>query len=288
MPTEPSDLCRAFLAAQGVETLADAALTTALASVIAATRQTYPDIGADAGEFAAYLGQRIPSDVDAKAALQDRAIGDLYLAFGALAGDPAASRLVEERFAALVGVLVQQNIVEDLARDTVQRLRLQMLAGERPGLRTYGGIGSLKAWLRISAMREAIRLQRKARGHDADELTEAFADAAADPALQYQRQLYQAEFRTAFEEAVSRLSVRDRNLLRQSILLGATIDDIGSVYQVHRATAARWIAAARERLVEATRQRMIELLKIAPEEYDSILTLIDSQLDVSVERVLAS
>jgi RNA polymerase sigma-70 factor (ECF subfamily) len=286
MPTEPGELSRAFLRAAGIDGPPEPALEQALASVIAMTSQTWPDIHADALAFAAYLGQRIPSDVAVQAALRDRAVGDMYLAFAVLAGDAAATREIEERFSALVRLLVQQGFAEDLARDTIQQLRVQMLAGERPGLRTYCGIGALKAWLRISAMREAIRGQRKVRGHEGDELTDVFADPAGDPALQYQRQLYHTEFRNAFEEAVARLSVRDRNLLRQNVLYGATVDDLGAIYQVHRATAARWIAAARERLVEATRQRMIAILRIQPEDYDSILTLIDSQLDVSIERVL--
>jgi RNA polymerase sigma-70 factor (ECF subfamily) len=288
MRTESSDLCRAFLGARGDDAGAAATLAGALAGVIETTLQTWPDVAADPLAFAAYLGQRIPSDVDAEAALRERAIGDVYLAYACLAGDTAATKYVEDRFAALVGLIVQQGITEEHARDAVQRLRMQLLAGERPGLRTYSGIGSLKAWLRISAMREAIRVQRRERGHEAEELNETLADRAADPALQYQRHLYQAEFRTAFEEAVALLSVRERNLLKQSILYGATVDDLGAIYQVHRATAARWIAAARERLVETTRQRMIEILRIEPADYDSILTMIASQLVVSIERVLGA
>lgn len=286
MPTQPSDLCRAFLAVRQVPHDEAGALERALETVIATTLQTWPDVTADPAAFAAYLGERIPADADVIAALRERAVGDVYLAFACLAGNPVATRHVEERFAALVGLLVQQNIDHDLARDTVQHLRVQLLAGERPGLRTYSGMGSLRAWLRISALREAIRAQRKARGRETQELSDTLADATDDPALQYQRQLYRAEFRTAFEDAVTGLSVRDRNLLRQSVLYGATVDELGSIYQVHRATAARWIAAARERLVEATRRRMIEILEIQPEDYDSILTLIHSQLDVSIERVL--
>jgi RNA polymerase sigma-70 factor, ECF subfamily len=284
MPTEPGALSRAFLRERGGTQ--SAPLEQALAGVIEITSRTWPDVHADHLAFATYLGQRIPSDVDAHAALRDRAIGDLYLAFACLAGDPRATREIEEHFTALVRLLVQRGFTEDLARDTVQQLRIQLLAGERPGLRTYSGIGSLKAWLRISALREAIRSQRKAGGQEGQELTDTFADAAGDPALQYQRQLYQAEFRSAFEQAVALLSVRDRNLLRQNVLYGATVDDLGAMYQVHRATAARWINAARDRLVETTRERMIEILRIPPEDYDSILTLIDSQLDVSIERVL--
>jgi RNA polymerase sigma-70 factor (ECF subfamily) len=161
-----------------------------------------------------------------------------------------------------------------------------VLTGERPILVTYSGIGALRGWLKIIALRDAIRAQRKVRNDEGEDVAEALADATADPALQYQRRRYESDFRIAFEQAVATLSVRERNLLKQSVLYGATIDDLGALYQVHRATVARWLAAARERLAEATKRRMIERLGIQPSDYDSLVHLIQSQLDISVARLL--
>ena len=286
MSTLSDDLCHVFLGAQGAED-APPGLAAALATGLARAAAAWPDLRIDHPGFVAYLGSRIPSDVDPIDALDTRALPELFLAFACLAGDPEAHAQLDETYIRpLVAVLVQQGIASDLARDVVQKLRMQLLTGERPLLRLYSGIGALKGWLRITTLREAIRAQRKARASEADELNDALVDGAADPALQYQRRLYQDEFRSAFAEAVAGLAVRDRNLLKQSVLYGATVDDLGALYQVHRATAARWIAAARERLAELTKQRMIEKLEIDPTEYDSILQLIHSQLDVSVRRVL--
>jgi RNA polymerase sigma-70 factor (ECF subfamily) len=162
---------------------------------------------------------------------------------------------------------------------------MQLLTGERPGLLSYNGLGALKGWLRVTGLRAAIRAQRRTRAHEPEDVAEALADAAGDPALQYQRRLYETEFRVAFGHAVAQLSVRERNLLKQSVLYGATIDDLGALYRVHRATVARWLAAARERLAEDTRRRMIEQLRIEPSDYDSIVHLIQSQLDISMARL---
>ncbi len=287
VPTASDQACRAFLEAQGAEASPSAELAATLAALIDAGVAAWPGLPHDRVGFAAFLGQRVPSDVNPADALRGRAIDELYLVFACLAGDTQANRHLEDRYLKmLVTLLVRQGIAPEVAGDTVQQLRMQLLTGERPILSAYGGVGSLKAWLRITALREAVRAQRKARSLEGDELTDALADAAADPALQYQRKLYQDEFRHAFGQAVASLSVRERNLLKQSVLYGATVDDLGALYQVHRATAARWVGAARERLAEETRRQMIDQLGIQPADYDSILRLIHSQLDVSVRRVL--
>jgi len=286
--------CRAFLAAQAV-TDADApvpaGLAEALGDAFAAGAEAWPDLRldllSDRTALATFLGRRFPSDVDAVAALRSRALGDLCLAHGCVAGDPVALRCFDERLLhPLAALLVSQGFAGALVDETIQALRLKLLTGERPTLYAYSGVGALKGWLRVTALREAVRAQRKERVLDVEDITEALADAAADPALDYQRRLYQEEFRAAFGEAIASLTVRERNLLRQCVLYGATIDDLGALYSVHRATAARWVTEARARLAELTKLRMIERLKIQSGEYDSILTLIHSQLHVSIERVL--
>jgi len=291
--TPIDEACRAFLGAQGAESPAPPPVPGELAALldaaIARGLAAWPDVRPDPIGFAGFLGQRVPSDVDPADALRDRAIDELYLVFACLAGDPHAHHHLEELYVKpLVGLLVHQGIPPEIARDTVQQLHMQLLTGERPILRAYSGIGALKGWLRVTALRASIRANRQARSHEGDEVTDALADDAADPALQYQRRLYQDEFRGAFAEAVAGLSVRERNLLKQTVLYGATVDDLGALYQVHRATAARWLAAARARLAELTREKMIAQLGIPPAEYDSILKLIHSQLDVSVQRLLGN
>jgi RNA polymerase sigma-70 factor (ECF subfamily) len=65
-----------------------------------------------------------------------------------------------------------------------------------------------------------------------------------------------------------------------------SISDIGAIYQVHRATAARWLSKARATLIDLTKEQLAILLSVEPGETDSILRLVQSQLDVSLERRL--
>jgi len=285
MATSSSELCQAFLDAQGVPAGPDDALGVALSAAVEAGVAAWPELAVEPTRFAAFLGHRIPSDVPAAEAVRRRAVAELYLTHACLAGAPRALELFEEQYLKeLPNMLARKRIDREVANDTVQQLRTKLLLGERPLLLAYSGTGELRGWLRVTALRAAIRAQRK-RGTDRSEDGE-LAAAALDVDIQYQRKLYQEEFRGAFADALASLTVRQRNLLKHSVLHGATSDDLGALYQVHRATAARWLAEARDRLAAETQRRMIAKLAIDRAQYASILRLIHSQLDVSVERLL--
>jgi RNA polymerase sigma-70 factor, ECF subfamily len=75
-------------------------------------------------------------------------------------------------------------------------------------------------------------------------------------------------------------------LLRYNVLEGLNIEEIGKIYGVHRATVARWITAARESILGRTRDELERRFGITAVEIDSIVRLVQSRLDVSMERVL--
>jgi RNA polymerase sigma-70 factor (ECF subfamily) len=75
--------------------------------------------------------------------------------------------------------------------------------------------------------------------------------------------------------------------LRFHLLDGWSIDQIGERYGVHRATAARWVGAAREKLGEDLRKRLAERLAIPASQVSSIVALVTSAIEVSLDRLLA-
>ena len=109
-----------------------------------------------------------------------------------------------------------------------------------------------------------------------------------DPGLIIDREQARRAFRGAFEGAVQELSSRERALLRLHLLGQVTLEQLATMYGVHRATVVRWLASARERVRDATERRLREALGVRPEELESLLRLAQSRLDVSVGRVLAS
>ncbi|HEU4614444.1 MAG TPA: sigma factor-like helix-turn-helix DNA-binding protein, partial [Kofleriaceae bacterium] len=94
------------------------------------------------------------------------------------------------------------------------------------------------------------------------------------------------ELRAAVAEAMTQLAPRERLLLRYHYIDAASIDRIGALLGVHRATAARWVAAAERAVIDKTHAALRARLRIPHEELESILRLIHSQLDISLPQAL--
>ena len=90
------------------------------------------------------------------------------------------------------------------------------------------------------------------------------------------RQRYGQQFVEAFWESVASLSGRERNLLRYHFLFRLSIDQIGQMYGVHRATAARWVRAVQERLSESSRAGFHRRVLVGDESARSQLALLQS------------
>ena len=251
-----------------------------VAALIAAGRAAWPGVAVPDAEFADYLAAR-PSAEAAHA-------GDLYLACACARGDPAAIALflrdmVPHIEAAVLGLGADPAQVDEVRSQLVDAL----LIGARPGITTYAGRGQLRSWVRSIAVRMGMRhLGRTRPGPGGDDALASLAAEADDPEIEHLKARYGDAFRAAFAAALAALTARQRNLLRQHYLDELTVDQLGALYRVHRATAARWVAAARESLFDDTRRRMIDALGLAPGDYDSLLRLLHSQLDLSIQRHL--
>ena len=217
---------------------------------------------------------------------------DLALAAACAAGDAAAIATVEERyFTDLDRALARFDGGAPLVEEVKQRLRQKLFVGdgEGPKILTYSGRGDLGRWIRVAATREAIGLLRKGKKEIPVEeaaLANALADSGGDLELAYLKSLYRGEFKIAFQQAVEALDPKERTVLKYHVLDGLKIDEIGAVYGVHRATVARWIAAVRDTLLIQTRRILMDKIEVNRAEFDSIMRLIESQLDVSLSRLL--
>jgi RNA polymerase sigma-70 factor (ECF subfamily) len=260
-----------------------------LASLYARGREAWPDIDVDFAEFARFVAARLGS----RAA--DRLDGPaLYLVCACLAGDKRALAAFDQRYiVTLAQRLSRLERTGVSSEDVTQLLRIRFLFGEGgrpPRIADYNGAGDLRAWLRVAAVRIAISLQRKHRREepDGDEALRALADAGPGPELELMKEISRDEFAAALRTAVAELEPRQRNLLRHQALDRMSIDRIAALYGVHRATAARWVAQARDALVAGVRRRLQAKLAVAPERLDSLLLLIESRLDVSLRPLLAA
>lgn len=238
---------------------------------------------------AAFVSERIEgTDAELVAQIAAAPVEDLALAALCARGDAAA----QQAFEAYLGAVEQARVggaTRDQIDEVKQRVRVQMLVGgeeSAPGIAAYRGRGPLRAWLKIIATRELIRLVRgdgRAAKRDPEELELA---TTGDPALDQLKATYRAEFAEALRDAISDLAFEDRLLLRQQIADQLSVDEIGAAHGVHRGTASRWLSRAREALLAATQRRLSERLDLPEEEIASVIRLVHSRLDVSVVRYL--
>lgn len=267
-------------------------LEEALEAAVARARDAWPGLDLPAAVFARFLGERVAPD-DLERVRTD----DLWAACACCLGEhrDAAIAAVESRyFRDVDAALGKMGLPADRAAEVKQRLRALVFvgdaaAGSAPRIGDYRGSGDLSAWLRVTAMRAALKLVRK-EGREAptdDAMLEA-RSSEDDPELAYMKAAYRAAFKAAFQEALDSLHAKERTLLKQQIVDGLSIDDLGALYQVHRATAARWVASAREKLLGRTRRLFMLRARISGDECESIMRLVRSQLDVSLHRRLAS
>ena len=105
--------------------------------------------------------------------------------------------------------------------------------------------------------------------------------------LEFFKREYRDHFRSSFQEALGNLEVRSQNLLYQHLVAGLSIDQLGTMLHIHRATAARHLAKARKSLLDGTRLSLMQKLNVSSREFDSIMGLIQSRMEVSVARLLA-
>jgi RNA polymerase sigma-70 factor (ECF subfamily) len=216
---------------------------------------------------------------------------DRCLARDCIEGIPRALEVFEQLLAGLDPAVLAAGVsTHDLA-DIKQRLRHRLVVDEpgRPAkLRSYRGQGSLGGWLRVCAVREALQLlrARKATRIEDDGALQRLVAEESDPETHLMDAQLRSLFREAFTAALGELDPTERNVLRYQVLDGLSSEDIARVYGVHRVTVTRWAAKARTRLLRATRRKMGLELRISHAEFQNVVGMLTSRLDVSFGRVL--
>lgn len=269
------------------------ALETLLAAHVTAAEAAWPGVVLDPLHFVRFLAHRLTEGGDIAAELTELPAADLYLACACADGDPRAIAAFEERYfrdidATVAGMRAPTGAADDVKQ--ILRTRFFVASGGRPpAITEFGGRGNLHGWVRVSAVREVLRLfKRERRKVDLDEALLDDMVGFPDPEMAAVKAKCKSELGAAFRESLAALSARERTLLRYHIADGLSIDAIGSIYHVHRATAARWLAAVRERLVSDTQARLAAHLRLDRDEVESVIRLVRSQLDLSIVSLLGA
>jgi len=263
-------------------------LAARLAPHVAEARAAWPTVVVPDEAFVAFVAERLPEgpDDDALGGLSFR---DLYLACACARKDPVALDVFEERYAAeLRAIHARMRDVPIDGDEVLQRLRQKLFVDSPPAIAAYGGRGSLLAWLRVVATRLLLNARERegkerAAGVDFCDAIVASDDGAE---LALLKQSIAAELKRAILAALESLTNREKSLLRYAYCDDRSVDDIAAIYRVHRATVARWVVKARERLVEATHARLEERLGASKSEIRSIVRLGVGVIDTTFAKHL--
>jgi RNA polymerase sigma-70 factor, ECF subfamily len=271
-----------------IAAVAPDATEESLAALCAEAAAAWPGVRVDPAEVVRALAGKLAGEDPPS--LTAAAATEVHLAIACARGDNAAVAAFDRAYLevvpqALSGMRLPAATVEDV-RSAV-RDKLLLADGDRaPRILEYAGRGRLRGLVQVTATRTAIdriRLEEREAELPARELS-----APGDLALSLIKDQFREAFAAGFQRAVAAASRRDRNLLRLHFLGGVTLEQLAQMYGVHRATIVRWIAAAREAVFAATRAHVAETLAPSADELDEMFALVQSRVELSVERLLAS
>jgi RNA polymerase sigma-70 factor, ECF subfamily len=295
---EPSSLSLSFLARldrrrAGQLGPSSEWLESTLRELDSAARIAWPRINLEESIFAAHLADRLGASPDLKDVLPGVHAADLFLACACSRGLPDALAEFDRVHLSLVPSAVRRfDPSPAFADDVTQSMRETFLVrrGEvAPRICDYSGRGALSNWVRVVAVRTAIRLRRDRRESASLPGQEVAPDISIplDPELDYLKLRYRGTYEQALLAALAALSDRDALLLKLHYVDGLNIDRIGILYGVHRATVARWRSAARRQILASTREHLRRIFSLSDSEFDSLAALVRSQLTISIRTALS-
>ncbi len=264
-------------------------LASAISAAHATARAAWPDVAVELARFDAELRRRLGPELSVEE-LAKIVTTDVYLAIACTDGDSrAAAHLEREHFAEVDIAARKLRATDDQAAEMRGHLRGILFTSDgerRAALAEFTGRGDLRGYFKVIATRELIRVINRGRKELPIEPMLDRLEIDRAPELSLLRARHGADIAVALRTALAALPERERALLRYSLVDGWTVDQIGEAYGVHRATAARWAAAARDSLGERIRAEVAARLAIDQGDVDSLIALVRSRIDVSLERIL--
>ncbi|MGE0869065.1 MAG: hypothetical protein AB7P03_10890 [Kofleriaceae bacterium] len=201
---------------------------------------------------------------------------DWALAWAAAAGDREACTQLEAGALARARIHLRgRGFADWIADEAIQQTRIALLVsdhGRTPGIGRYAGTGPLAAFVRVVAVRFAL----KAMPSHGDQAILDQLDHAATPApeLAALKTTYGALVREVVLDAWHALPAHDRFVLSLELHGRMSIENIAKLYAIHRVSAARKLAASRAVLLDGVRARLRDRMGASAETVDSVLRLV--------------
>lgn len=261
------------------------------ARLVGAIQERWPQLEFDGTAFGAFLEERAIEGHG----LTSLHLEDLFLAWACLSQQREALAAFERFTRPLIALAIRRD-----ARDTdelIHQVQIKLLVAEgtrAPRLADYTGVGPLKAFVMVMAMRclaDARRSdERRREEHVGDGWLElaSIAGSNTGPETQVQWAELEPHAARAVNEAMAALSVRQRTILRLHYVEGISAEALGRMYSVHRATTTRWLVDARERVLELVQQRLRSTLDVSTASLASINQTLVGGLELSLPALVES
>jgi RNA polymerase sigma-70 factor (ECF subfamily) len=215
--------------------------------------------------------------------------GDLFLACACAAGVRGAVDAFEASFRPTILRTIQKvDRSPEFAEECHQALRIRLFVSAPRRITMYGGRAKMSTWLTTTTLRTALNLRASRCDRPIDELDEHPLAAEVNVEQDLVRERYRRDVQLAVEAATQRLTTRERSLLRLHLGERMSIDRLAVIYGVGRSTTARWVAAARGKLLDEARAEIEARLGVSPSELVEVGADVRSALEVSLVRLLAS
>lgn len=209
------------------------------------------------------------------------------LACGLFHQRPEAQAHFGEQVVPRVRAALQRAGARGAETDELLQASLTRVLVENDGarLRQYRGQGTFSAFLVTVALRLFTTARTSApRESSEDDLSQL--PAALDLERHLARSQNRAHFSQAFRAALEALPSRQRTLLKLNLVNGSSIDELAPMYQVSRATVARWLAQSKDALRVETLKRLSASTRLEGDDLDGLLHSLESGFDVSLRRFI--
>ena len=265
-------------------------LETLLGELLRKGREAWPAVTLPAGTFVRHLARHLPAEGVAEVLSQLHG-ADLYLACACAVGERHALLAFEQHVLQKVPARLGQ-VAASTVDEVLQVMRQRLLLGRGdtpPRIADYSGRGSLLSWVRIIGVRivgELASLDGRQELFDEPPETLARMLAPDDPERELLKENSRQALVTALRTALAAMPEGERALLRLHHIHGLTMDRLATMYGEPRSSIARRVMHARERLLKLTRGELASRLKLDGSELESLLGLVRSRLDLSLNRLM--
>ncbi len=260
------------------------------------SRAQWPEVELAAKRFIKHLAERLPEaspDSSIEQMLESLSLAELYLACGCLHGLPSAIGLFEQHYLAkLPKLLGQHKQSAEAVEEICQLARVKLLVptpSGPPKISEYSGKGALQGWVRVTAVRIALKLRTAEKpppDQDVDAVFSALPAPGVDPELDAIKRRHHADLRQSMREAFASLPADDRHLLRLYFVDQLSMYELATLFRISQPTISRRLKTARETVYKETRRHLQARLGLSQREFASFLALLDSQFELRISQLL--